>query len=258
MGDATEAHPSSAGASTGELPSPIEPVDDWPAPKPMCAKNDECATPGGSSSPCTCAEPMSCVPWSDQEGYASVRRARCLPRDPDGGKPLDPCTIDEGFGIGPDDCGPGLTCWRWTSASQAGRCVEVCRTTSPLGACPQTHGIPFSLGDANACVCLPQCDPWGSECPSGTLCRPVQFGFTCVEVHEAMPPLAPFDPCSYRSDCGPGTLCDVDEQCPPEEPRCCLPLCDVAASDCAEGFECRVHEMEYPNPYPEVGVCRSE
>jgi hypothetical protein len=198
---------------------------------------------------------FKCVPWSadgDDEIEGCVT-SRCVEIDSDPVPVGGVCTVVEQAWTGFDDCGPDSFCWDVDPATLQGTCVALCGGTQADPEC--TGGLECFVAFREwLTACVPSCEPLGAACAAGSTCV-VADGEASVCVPESFGiPSTAGEGC-YDMGCAHGLAC-VDADALPEcdYGRCCAPLCDPAASDCAE-----------PQPTctplegtPGVGACTTE
>lgn len=203
--------------------------------------------PAGSR--CT---PFSSVMGDDWDG------ARCVPLVDDPAGLGEPCLTQDFALSGIDDCGPGLLCWYFQSASDLhGRCLGLCGEADacldPDAVCYQSTKPTF--------LCYPLCDPLAQDCPPpATLCvRSTSVdGFMCRYAPAGAPAGAGM-PCASETDCAPAHVCDPADLvsgCAAE--RCCAPLCSLSQPGCPPELpHCAPLDQDPRERYLDVGVCRA-
>ena len=179
-----------------------------------------------------CDPEEKCVVVDDRD---SPRR--CVPVQPDGAPPYEPCTAAPGLD-GTDTCDASSACV-FDETGEMGICQPFCERL-PSGPVCQA---PW---DASACldqpgvspVCPPLCDPrLPGACALGWLCAPfegatAEAGFGCapsaVEV-----PAGPGEWCSCPTCCLDGLTCvtGVEYGAGCDGGSCCTAWCDVDAPD---------------------------
>ena len=112
-----------------------------------------------------------------------------------------------------------------------------------LGICPPSRECMIANEAGTAGACVERCDPLGAPCADG--------GEACVLFNGDGFCRAPGDigeggECVHAADCEGGLVC---APLPAGGGRC-LDVCDVAAPDCADGFECRNLGVD-----PRLGIC---
>jgi hypothetical protein len=123
----------------------------------------------------------------------------CLPDALGVGEPCD---------LSLDTCGGGSVC------TVAGGASPACRPTcSADGECPGGHCVTFD----SQLVCASSCEYLGSDCVTGTTCRPAPD----VDLMTYEPVCEPFgdgaagDGCGGQLDCGADLVCVNDNRCHP-------------------------------------------
>lgn len=107
-------------------------------------------------------------------------------------------------------------------------------------------------GDGVLNLCLPQCDPFESDCGHEQACRPVDGGFVCVPqgTGALQPGRSTF---TLMTECAPGTACAAETSaCVDAAEPCCASDCDLADPVGPEGTGC-ADVLSDPN----VGLCEA-
>jgi hypothetical protein len=189
-----------------------------------------------------CARGEKCMPWAN-DGGTSWNATKCVPIAPDPKQPGEPCTV-EGSGVsGVDDCDIGSMCWNVDPDTNMGTCIAMCTGTPDNPMCAESCDVCTVGGDSVLALCLPGCDPLGSDCPAGQACIPIADEFGCAPDGSGALGAAG-DPCEFVNACDPGLFCasaDILPDCD-EGVGCCAPFCSTVAADpcpgAAPGVEC--------------------
>lgn len=205
-----------------------------------------------------CPTGEKCVAYGDPGGF-EWSLFKCAPIDPAPGQAGDPCTVVGEVNSGIDSCDRGLMCF-WIEADLTGSCVPWCDGSpqNPTCADPDSY---CAVVNGGLSLCLPTCDPLGSDCAAGEVCvrSPTEDSFTCIPDDSGAEGQV-FDPCEYINVCDPGLACvpsDAAVECDPLQIGCCSPLCDLTQANTCPGVgqEC-VPVFQDPAPkYADVGVC---
>jgi hypothetical protein len=212
-----------------------------------------------------CAEGEKCNPWAN-DGGSAWNATKCVPVDPDPNQPGEPCTV-EGSGVsGIDDCDLGSMCFWVDVETNMGTCVAMCTGSAAAPECPDACDECMIANDGVLTLCLDSCDPLTQDCGEGRGCYPNLSGDQFVCFPQIAMPVAVAEPCTFLTDCAPGSVCLTPEYvsgCPPET-GCCAALCDFFAADpCAgalSGPECMPWWSDEPPgneciSWANVGVC---
>lgn len=192
----------------------------------------------------TCPEGQKCNPWY------------CAPLDPDPIPVGEPCLKQPS-----DPCVDGAYCAFGADKPQ-GTCRPFCTGSTREPLCPEDSSC-VALGDFDAYVCLPTCDPLAPICPGADVCIHANAGpdqFVCV-LDASGDGGALFSPCDFANDCDLGLYCsdaNMVGTCDPNMESCCLPYCDLDTPVCPDmGLECTPwYAMgQAPPGLEDLGVC---
>ena len=181
-----------------------------------------------------CVEGEKCMPWGNNGGDV-WNASKCTPVDRAPAAIGEPCVV-EGSGVsGIDDCGLGAMCWGVDPITLEGVCVDFCIGSEANPVCGD--GFSCFMGfEGYIHVCLPTCDPLGSECAPDEACAQYFFqgGFDTDSPFVCLP-IPPFVAQPYGAPCGVLEVCDVGLVCVDEanfadcdQLGCCTTLGDLA------------------------------
>jgi hypothetical protein len=199
------------------------------------------------------------MPWASDGGNA-WNATKCVPVDPKGGEPGDPCIVYGSAVSGVDSCVLSAMCWDVDPATNEGICIPFCGG-SPANPVCDDPGWRCSIShDGTLILCLPFCDPLEQDCPDGAACYGFDTSFVCLSEGQAG---AYGDPCEFANACDPGLAC-VDASDVPgcTDVGCCSPYCDLsdqtmpcpgagAGQECVPWFD----EGTAPSQYANLGIC---
>ncbi len=217
-----------------------------------------------------CPTDTKCVPYA-LEGSEVWNAAHCVPLEPGGGQPGDPCEIVDPA-TGADTCDQSSICDYVSPDDGFGICTSFCSgdRTAPICNDPSTACV--SPDGGSYPLCLRTCDPLVQNCGGSTgapqTCTPAPGDdtFACLEdtannqgVHAAA--------CWTDDQCNPGLFCAEQNTVAgcSSSIGCCSDFCDLDApnpndvcSGAAGGETC---QPWFPNPgatppgYEHVGFC---
>lgn len=215
---------------------------------------------GPGSSRGTSCRGEKCMPYGQERG-SYWDATRCVPVAPRPNGVGEPCTVEGWPASGFDDCDAASMCYDVDPGTFTGTCVAFCigPKVSPTCANPCSRCL---LSDSSfLIICLPSCDPLAQDCARGNGCYPVDNAELVCAPDASGSAGTVMDPCQYLNVCDPGLFCASGELvagC--ESTGCCVPYCDVAATDpCPQfpGAECVPVFDGGPDSCipPEVGAC---
>jgi hypothetical protein len=132
---------------------------------------------------------------------------------------------------GDGTCPESLTCATSITAEPGGTCVAECSSSIECeegSRCSQVDG---------AGACLPECEPFGTDCDPGTTCRlqPLSdeggYFATCIATVAESQQLAP---CDNNRDCAGHASCYRESS---DQPGTCRPHCD-SHHECRRNMTC--------------------
>lgn len=243
----------SSGADTLDCPAgdfipPGECEDDCYRPIPGCVIDPiECSVWDQD-----CPEAEKCNAWSNN-GDPIYNAARCVPMAAKPDLVGEPCEAEGSKFSGVDTCELGARCWGFEEFSLAGTCVAMCGGSAAAPSCADPDAICLvANGEDVINLCVPRCDPLGTDCDAGLGCYPIDGGFACLPPGVGLLPVAE-NTCALLSECEPGTACTDDASaCLDGAEPCCAAYCDLAAPVCAKGLSCADVLAE-----PSVGLCQA-
>lgn len=197
-----------------------------------------CCQAGGS----TCGAGQRCQPFQPAmnatplaDGFTACVAAGTLTEGM-------PCTRTGGR-VGLDSCAAGLFCSRFSATDTASyTCQRVCANNAT---CRTGELCSLVASQPHAGVCRPRCALLGTDCPTGSTCRPTEafdsgdadtdpprFDARCSAVGAAGSGTA----CTYDDDCGANLLCASQGTTTPPVFQC-RAACD-ATHACPTGQHC--------------------
>jgi hypothetical protein len=220
---------------------------------------------GGGSVDCdlfeqNCPAGQKCMPYANDGGH-SWNATKCTPIADDPKQVDEPCTVEESGVSGVDDCDIGLMCWGLDFETLEGECIPLCIGSPSEPQCEDAERWCTISGDGVLSLCVPTCDPLGSDCDPDDVCAPVYSGeFICVPDASAPGEGNAGDACEALNVCNPGLVCVQGEWVPGcETTGCCTPFCDVTQPECPDSpaQECLpwFEEGKAPPQYEHVGIC---
>ncbi len=199
------------------------------------------------------------MPWAN-DGGGAWNATRCSPIAENPGAPGEPCTVEGSAVSGIDSCELGAMCWAVDSTTLQGVCVAMCIGSPAEPTCEDPDSTCTINGEGSIIVCLPTCDPLGSDCQPGQVCVPQQDDFQCVP--DASGPMgAAGDPCEFINVCDPGLGCFPAELTPGclGGAGCCTAYCNIgdAMPPCQDGQQCLPYYTpgSAPDGLEDLGVC---
>jgi len=203
-----------------------------------------------------CGSGEKCMPWgrAGSHWYAT----RCSPVAANAAAPGMPCTVEEHFASGLDDCERGSMCANVDPSTNQGLCYALPIGSAGNRRCPDAFEVVPLRTPVDAC--LASCNPLAPKCPPSHSCYRQQSGvrFACEPDNSGMGGAAG-DECRFTTACDPGLVClhaDAWPGC--TGPGCCTPVCNLGFPDCPTGTDCEPWDPPVIVPGQEdVGVCRS-
>ena len=149
-------------------------------------------------------------------------------------------------------------CWDVDPVKLTGTCYALCNGTPSNPICPLGSTC-FETNGNTVNVCVIDCDPLGSDCPSGHVCVPdAEEQFLCLPPASSLQRGAA---CEYINDCAPGLLCGDSKlaasDCDVQASRCCLEYCDLSGGSCPGTLECMAYPFAgmAPAALENLGLC---
>lgn len=255
-------------ASNGDFPretdsaSTTESADDDTCGGGFASCNDN--SDDGATASCSlfvqdCPEGEKCTAWAN-DGGSSWNDTRCVPVADEPAAPGEACTA-EGSGVsGLDNCELGAMCFV-VDRDLNGECFAFCTGSITDASCDPGHIC--AIGSGPLTVCIPQCDPFGSDCEDDEGCYPSSDGFTCAPMVD--PEAGHGTPCEFINSCASGYACvgaSAFSEC--SGTGCCSTYCDLSdprsdamceALDPLQSCVAWYAQGEAPPEYETIGTC---
>lgn len=210
-----------------------------------------------------CGEGTKCNAWSS-DGSIFPDGAKCVPV---GDKlPGEPCTVENKFGSGLDDCAAGSICLDIDNSGMAS-CIAYCGGSMDAPQCPDPESRCSFLFEPTVPLCFTSCDPLVQNCGAAETCVPniAALGapyFVCMpRVFDEIPGQYG-DPCAALSNCDPSFLCIFAENVPAcSNTYCCSSYCELDKPDTCTTFDPLLACVPWFEPgqatpgYENVGIC---
>lgn len=210
-----------------------------------------------------CGEGTKCNAWSS-DGSIFPDGAKCVPM---GDKlPGEPCTVENKFGSGLDDCAAGSICLDIDNSGMAS-CISYCSGSMDAPQCPDPESRCSFLFEPTVPLCFTSCDPLVQNCGAAETCVPniAALGapyFVCMpRVFDEIPGQYG-DPCAALSNCDPSFLCIFAENVPAcSNTYCCSSYCELDKPDTCSTFDPLLACVPWFEPgqatpgYENVGIC---
>ncbi len=210
-----------------------------------------------------CGEGTKCNAWSS-DGSIFPDGAKCVPV---GDKlPGEPCTVENKFGSGLDDCAAGSICLDIDNSGMAS-CISYCSGSMDAPQCPDPESRCSFLFEPTVPLCFTSCDPLVQNCGAAETCVPniAALGapyFVCMpRVFDEIPGQYG-DPCAALSNCDPSFLCIFAENVPAcSNTYCCSSYCELDKPDTCSTFDPLLACVPWFEPgqatpgYENVGIC---
>lgn len=195
-----------------------------------------------------CCPGEACRAW-DNSGGDTWNASRCVMVDAGAGQAGETCTVEQSAVSGIDSCDVGLMCWEVDDKTLEGSCVQYCGDEGP--ACTGAGEVCAVFNDDSLPLCLPSCNPLGSDCGEGRGCYPNADAFVCLREGERTHVDFVFQP-----DCPAGTFHAPDDvtSCPDDGP-CCTAFCNVNDPDACGGAQCLPYFDAPPPEHAALGYC---
>lgn len=221
-----------------------------------------CPEDTGSASECSiwlqnCPSGNKCTSL-DADGDWLIGDTRCVPVVPDPAPAGAACSRPGPGEV--DVCELGTVCWDTADDTAEGTCMPFCAGTLDDAFCSDPSYFCSVNGSGTFSLCIPRCDPLDPlACEDGRGCYRSSFsGFAC-EPDQSGDGGGPLETCSSDNECNPGSGC-VDAEdvglCNGKDDACCVPWCDVKASNCPLQTVCAPYSPVLADPGNEnLGVC---
>ena len=247
----------SGSSETGELPTGSGTTGSSP----------DAGVGGGECDPWAqdCPAGFKCMAFAE-EGEPAFMGDRCTAVVNDPKQEGDPCTVEDGWWTGIDDCDYGLVCWDVNQDTNTGHCVAMCTGTMDAYDCPAADDVCVFWVPGISHVCLTRCDPLIQDCEAGQSCLP-EYAVNAAEwvckAEYSFDEGQEFDDCTFANTCDPGLLCfdpSLAPECAGAQGGCCLSICDLGDPQCdGQGAECQSFYGflggEAPPEFADVGLC---
>jgi hypothetical protein len=210
-----------------------------------------------------CEEGTKCNAWS-MDGGIFPDGAKCVPV---GDKmPGEPCSVEDKFGSGKDDCVAGSICLDIDNSGMAS-CVSYCSGSMDAPQCPSPDSRCSFLFEPTVPLCFTSCDPLLQNCGAAETCVPniAALGapyFVCMPRVFSDIPGQYGDPCAALSGCDPSFLCIFAENVPDcANTYCCSSYCELDQPDTCTAFDPLLTCVPWFEPgqatpgYENVGIC---
>ena len=210
-----------------------------------------------------CGEGTKCNAWSS-DGSIFPDGAKCVPV---GDKlPGEPCTVENKFGSGLDDCAAGSICLDIDNSGMAS-CISYCSGSMDAPQCPDPESRCSFLFEPTVPLCFTSCDPLVQNCGAAETCVPniAALGapyFVCMPRVFSDLPGQYGDPCAALSGCDPSFLCIFAENVPNcSNTYCCSSYCELDKPDTCSSFDPLLACVPWFEPnqatpgYENVGIC---